>query len=266
MPIPVCAGKQIKATGSREFVPDSIRQDMRASSQTAVNVIPQLKASLPAQAREQDPAGRRRKQRSELILLSEGLPVDPGLPPIELADDFVLPRKEEIAIRLLCVLMTAIKADRMHQTMVLRVIRQYGLAACFSPLEKSFIRTLDPASSEKERFSWRYESAWVLLWVLGYVDSLGSPVARCNADFAVDCMRDRNRQSFIDDAKLRPLDQILDQADLVYRYRCALADASAAKNRPPADLNATIVFERHHAFNWLVRYSDRGWDDVAAED
>ncbi len=239
---------------------------MHAPSQTGLSVIPQLEAIRPAQAREQDVAGRRRKQRSELILLSEGVPVDPRLPPIELADDFVLRRKEAIAIRLLCVLMTAIKADRMHQTMVLRVIRQYGLAASFSPVEKNFIRTLDPASSDKDRFSWRYESAWVLLWVLGYVDSLGSPEARCNADFAVDCMRDRNRQSFIDDAKLRPLDQILDQADLVYRYRRALADTVPAKKRPPADLNAGIVFERHHAFNWLVRYSDRDWDEAAVED
>ena len=231
-----------------------------------MNVIPQLKTRQPAPDRAEDPAGRRRKQRSELILLSEGVPIDPGLPPIELADDFILRRKEEIAVRLLCVLMTAIKADRMHQTMVLRVVRQYGLAASFSPVEKSFIRELDPASSDKARFSWRYEAAWVLLWVLGYVDSLGSPVVRCNADFAVDCMRDRSRESFVDEAKLRPLAQILDQADLAYRYRCSLVDTARAKQSPPANLNAAIVSERHHAFNWLVRYSGCEWDEVAAED
>lgn len=266
MPNPVSTGRQSKAAGSLESVPDSVRQDMHAPPLTGVNVIAQLETSRPVQPREQDDTARRRKQRSELILLGDGVPVNPGLPPIELADDFLPRNKEAIAIRLLCVLMTAIKADRMHQTMVLRVIRQYGLAASFSPLEKNFVRTLDPGDGDKARFSWRFESAWVMLWVLGYVDSLGSPAARCNADFAVDCMRDRNRQSFIDDAKLRPLDQILDQADLVYRYRHALADAAAARKKPPAGLNASIVYERHHAFNWLVRYSGRDWDEAAAED
>ena len=238
---------------------------MYTPSHTGVDVIPQHEPGRPVPARDQELEGRRRKRRSELILLSEGVPVDPGLPPIELADKFIPRNKEAIAIRALCVLMTAIKADRMHQTMVLRVISQYRLAASFSPVEKSFIRALEPAGRDKERFSWRYESAWVLLWALGYVDVLGSPGTRCNADFAVDCMRERNRQSFIDDAKLRPIDQILDQADLVYRYRCALAGVSAEFNTPPAEPNAAIVLERHHAFNWLVRYCDRDWDEAAAE-
>lgn len=237
---------------------------MYTPSQTGVDVIAQHEPGRSVPAGDRELAGRRRKRRSELILLSEGVAVDPGLPPIELADDFVPRDKETIAIRALCVLMTAIKADRMHQTMVLRVISQYGLAASFSPDEKDFIRMLEPAGSDKERFSRRYESAWVLLWALGYVDSLGSPGAGCNAEFAVDCMRERNRQSFIEDAKLRPIDQILDQADLAYRYNRALADVAAAIHTSRAELNAAIVLERHHAFNWLVRYSDRDWDEAAA--
>ena len=230
-----------------------------------VHVIPQVKTKPPTLASAPDPAARRRKQRSERILLSEGVPINPGLPPLEPADGLVPPHKEEIALRALCVLMTAIKADRMHQTMVLRVVRQYGLAAHLSPVEKEFIRNAELSDGEKARFSWRYESAWVLLWTLGYVDSLGAPGSRCNVEFAVDCMRDRNRQAFISDAKLRSLDQILDQADLVYRYRCSLVEAALAKRKPAANLNAAIVFERHHAFNWLIRHRDRDWDNAAVE-
>lgn len=239
--------------------------DTQTGRPDTTNVIPQPGARQRLASRMPDPVARRRKQRSELIMLSEGVPIDPGLPPIQLADGFVPRSREDVALRALCVLMTAIKADRMHQTMVLRVVRQYGLANYFSSSEKDFIRELNPADTEKTQFSWRYESAWVLLWALGYVDGLDSPGARCNADLAVERMRDQTTDSFVDGAQLRPIDRILDQADLVYRYRCSLVDMAAQDQSPPAGLNATIVLERYHAFNWLVRYSDRDWDEVVAD-
>ncbi len=205
-----------------------------------------------------------RKARSERILASEGVLVSRDLPPLEVSQ-FAPRHKQDIAYRVLCLLMSAIKAERMDQGMVLRVVRQYGLAAHFSPSEKEFIRDLEPSAKQCVRFSWRYESAWVLLWALGYVRNLGIPRAACDVSFAVACMRDRSTQGFIADAKLRPNDQILDQADLVFRYHRSLIDAALANQTTPANLNAGVVYERHYALNWLIRHNDQDWDDVTTE-
>ena len=222
-----------------------------------------MKLQRAADAR--DTAAVRRKQRSERILSSEGVPVNPDLPLLAVREDVAPRDKEELALRTLCVLMTAIKAERMDQTMVLRVVRQYGLAAYFSAEEKDFIRNPEPDDKQRSRFLWRYEAAWTLLWALGYVRMLSIPRDACDVAFAVSCMRDRNAQAFIADAKLRPFDQILDQADLIYRYHWSLIDATLAKRGTPVDLNAGIVYERHYALNWLKRHHGQDWDRVTTD-
>jgi Domain of unknown function (DUF4272) len=243
-----------------------VSDEQQTGGGNQVKAMPQLEDAQPVAADSRDSVARQRKRRSELIMLSEGVPINPALPPMDFSVDLAPRRKQDVALRALCVLMTAIKADRMHQTMVLRVVRQYGLAAYFSPCEKNFIRDLNPPDVAKMQFSWRYESAWVLLWALGYVDKLESPGRRCDSDFAVESMREKTRQSFIAEAGLRPLEQILDQADLAYRYHCSLVETATENENSPVNLNAPIVFERHHAFNWLIRYSDRDWDETAADE
>ena len=243
-----------------------VSDEQQTDSGNRVKAMPQLGDAQSDAADSRESVARQRKRRSELIMLSKGVPIDPALPTMDCSVDLAPRRKQDIALRALCVLMTAIKADRMHQTMVLRVVRQYGLAAYFSPSEKNFIRELDPPNAAKMQFSWRYESAWVLLWALGYVEKLESPAHRCDSDFAVGSMREKTRQSFIAEASLRPLEQILDQADLAYRYRCSLVQTATEDGSPSVNLNAPIVFARHHAFNWLIRYSDRDWDEAAADE
>ncbi|UCH46629.1 MAG: DUF4272 domain-containing protein [Betaproteobacteria bacterium] len=217
------------------------------------------------QSDAQNTAAIQRKERSERILSSEGVPVNPDLPLLEVRHGAGPRDKEEVALRTLCVLMTAIKAERMDQTMVLRVVRQYGLAAYFSREEKDFIRDPQPSEKQRSRFLWRYEAAWTLLWSLGYVKILSIPRDACDVAFAVSCMRDRNAQAFIANAKQRPFDQVLDQADLIYRYHWSLVDATLAKRATPVDLNAGIVYERHYALNWLKRHHDQDWDSVTTD-
>ena len=210
-----------------------------------------------------DPEAIKRKERSERILLSEGVPINSDLQLYQLSSDGQPRSDGDVAIRALCVLMTAMKAERMDQTMVLRVTRQYGLASHFSPIEKEFIRNAAPTAHEKTVFVWRYEAAWVLLWALGYIDGLSIPNQTCDVNRAVSCMRDRNTKLFVNDAKLRPQSQLLDQADLIYRYDWSMTDTDQNQRNMPADLKANVVNERRYALDWLVRYPDKGWDEVS---
>ena len=215
-------------------------------------------AFLSGRAREAE----LRKIRSERILASEGLLFRTDLQVFPLSGNIELRSKTEIAYRALCLLIVAMRADRLEQTMALRVIRQYGLASHFSPREKEFIRSAEPTDHERSVFLWRYESAWVLLWAMGFIDVLASPDRICQTDRAVVCMRDRNTKSFLNYATLRPDSQILDQADLIYRYHASIIDADQDQRTIRAGLVADVVYERRHALNWLVRYTDDDWDDV----
>ena len=227
-----------------------------------------------AAATRNDPEAIKRKKRSERILASEGVPINSALPSIQLSGETRPRSSEEVAMRALCVLMTAMKAERMDQTMVLRVIRQYGLAAHFTPVEKEFIRNATPTADENAAVSSKYEAAWVLkyeaasvlLWALGYIDALGIPDQTCDIVRAVACMRGRkNSQSFINDAKLRPLSQLLDQADLIFRYHWSVTDAEQNQRDVPAGLDANVVNQRLGALNWLIRHPDKEWDDFSVD-
>lgn len=110
---------------------------------------------------------------------------------------------------------------------------------------------------------WMYECYWVLLWALGYVETLDFPSDICDVQSAIDCLRlAENYDAFYQNATVRSKTEILDQADLIYRYDWACVDARI-NNRPVAGgLNDEVVLETHRALNWLVRYMDADWDDV----
>ena len=70
---------------------------------------------------------------------------------------------------------------------------------------------------------------------------------------------------FINDAKLRPLSDIPDQADLIYRYQWAVRDAQIKGQPISAALSPDVTDESHHALNWLIGYLEQAWDDVSAD-
>ena len=113
--------------------------------------------------------------------------------------------------------------------------------------------------------SWRYESLCVLLWALGYADSLPRPTRECDLDQAVQPVISRRRDTFYREARLRPLGEILDEADMAYRYHWATVEANVRGAAPPAGLSPDVVMERHHVLNWLIGSGDEEWDDVTTD-
>jgi hypothetical protein len=78
-------------------------------------------------------------------------------------------------------------------------------------------------------------------------------------------LQDRTQEQFIADAKLRSIESILDEADLIYRYRWAVVDARVKGEDAPALLHPGVAMERHHALNWLIGYMEQEWDDVSTD-
>ena len=206
-----------------------------------------------------------RKERSDARLESEGVPVNDWLPAIEGEAEARRRSVEEIAWRAMALLTVALKGEGLEQAVIEDIVRKYSLAAHFSPAETAFIEDPDPSQHDRVQFTWRYEAAWVMLWALGYVDDLGMPTDICDPGKAVVVMRDRNPEQFIVDSKLRPLSEILDETDLMYRYHWAVVDARLNGRSPPADLEPGVTMERHYALNWLIGYLDQEWDDVTTD-
>lgn len=206
-----------------------------------------------------------RKTRSENVLRRERVHINNSLPVIETASEVRLRSQTEIGYRTLALLAAALRAEGLEDPIFEKIVSGYGLARHFTPNESAFLRITTPSEAERAQFTWRYEAAWVLLWALGYVGELGKPSTLCDVPRAVSIMKERTAEQLIGDAQLRSVAQILDEADLIYRYHWAVVDARINGQAPPPEVDPGIAYERHYALNWLIGYMDQEWDDVTTD-
>lgn len=206
-----------------------------------------------------------RKARSEAILKKRNVPINSHLPFIEDSKEALKRSKEEVALRAMALLIVAVKAEGLEQEIVDKLIKEYDLSSELSPKERKFIADPEPSQFDKTQFIWRYEAAWILLWALNYVQDLAPPTAICDVSAAVTFLQQRNREQFINDAKIRPISEILDENDLIYRYHWAVVDARVNGLIIPEEIDSSVVLERHYALNWLIGYMGQEWDDVSTD-
>ncbi|HWY87497.1 MAG TPA: DUF4272 domain-containing protein [Gemmataceae bacterium] len=206
-----------------------------------------------------------RKARSIAILKKEGVPFIDHLPVIESEAEAKRRTTKEVALRAIALCIVAVKGEGLEQEEIDKLVEQFAIADALTPNERRFIHNADPSKHERIQFAWRYECYWVMLWALGFVDDLARPDAICDVRKAVLFLRDSGRESFVKRAKLRSAREILDAADLIYRYHWAVTEARVKNQEPPAGLNPGVVLERHYALNWLVGYADQEWDDISTD-
>jgi hypothetical protein len=206
-----------------------------------------------------------RKARSVDRLKKEGVPTLDNLPVIEDSQEAKTRTKEEIAQRAIAVCLTAVKGEGVEQKAIDSLVVKFGADKFFTPEEAAFIKDPMPTQEDRIKFSWRYECLWVMLWSLGYIEKLERPEGICDVPKAVSFLKNRDTAQFINDAKLRSLNEILDEADLIYRYHWAVTSARLKGQEAPAKLEGGVVQERHYALNWLIGYMDQAWDDVSTD-
>ena len=218
-------------------------------------------------------SGEERKERNNTRLAAEGVPVCAALPPI-VGDAAYLPRSvEEVARRTLGILLTSVFAELVSsrgveaaRESIADLLERYGAQEFLSPGERAFISGPAPDEQSLADFTWRYECAWVGLWALGFVDTLAYPGAVCDVGGMAAMVRDcGDYPGFLRSCRLRAPSRILDEADRIYRYDWACADARIKGRDAPAGLDPGVVVERLRMFNWLIRYMDAAWDDVRTD-
>ena len=204
-----------------------------------------------------------RKEWAEDMLEAEGVPVNPHLPMIESEATVRIRSAREVADRLLALAVVASKGGGLDQAVVDEIVAERGVRPLFTPAELAFIDDPDPSLHDRTQFSWRYEAAWVLLWALRYIDGpLGRPDRVCDVPRLAVVVRDETDLARHGTCSAN---DILNEADLIYRYHWAVRQAGLDGNPPPAGLDPGVVMERHHALNWLIGYFDADWDDVTTD-
>ncbi|MDE7324050.1 MAG: DUF4272 domain-containing protein [Lachnospiraceae bacterium] len=214
-----------------------------------------------------------RKERSIEKLKLHNVPYIQHLPVIETASAVRIRTAEEIAQRAVaCLFAIQVSCDAVSEDGNLKESRkffgdkiaEFGVEGFLTHKEKRVLRE-KCTNQEFVNMTWKYEAYWVLLWALGIVEELAFPDKECDCDFAINAVADCDGiEAFMMKTKLRSIDEILDEADLIFRYNWACVDERIHGNEAPAGLSPDVVYERHCGLNWLIDADGAdNWDNVS---
>nr|WP_245293789.1 DUF4272 domain-containing protein [Rhizobium bangladeshense] len=205
------------------------------------------------------------KARSVAQLQSEGVPTIDHLPIIDTESSSTRRDNKAVVQRAIALAIVAVKGETGDHAMGQILIRQFDAAGFLTPKERAFMDDPNPSEQDRVNFTWRYEGAHVMLWALGITPELERPDHICDVPFIADTLRELGTDGLMRRAKLRPQKELLDAADLIYRYDWAVVNARLKGEDPPAGLDKGVVYERHYALNWLIGYLDQDWDDISTD-
>ena len=215
---------------------------------------------IPVMALAEEAAER--KARSIAALEVEGVPYLDSLPVIESEADSLRRSEEEIVRRTIALAIVAVKGETGDAVLADRLVEQFGAEGYFSPAEQAFIDERTPSQFDRVQFTWRYEGVEVMLWALGIYEDLPRPEGIMDVPRMAETLRSLGAEGLRAKARLRPQAELLDAADLIYRYHWAVRQADLDGAEAPAGLMPGVVRERHQALNWLIGCCGLRWDDV----
>ena len=201
-----------------------------------------------------------RKARSVATLTAEGVPHIDWLPLIETEAESHRRAAETVVRRTVALAIVAVKGETADLAMGQGLITQFDAQGFFTPLEQGFMDDPSPGRQDQINAVWRYEAVHVLLWALGFYDTLGRPDKITDVPRLAALLRDLGTDGLLKHARLRPQAELLNAADLIYRYHWAARDANLNGRKMPAGLDLSVVMERHYTLNWLIM--DVPWDEV----
>ncbi|GFI23716.1 hypothetical protein IMSAGC011_02506 [Lachnospiraceae bacterium] len=214
-----------------------------------------------------------RKKRSIELLNAHNVPYIQHLPTIQTASEVRIRTAEEIARRAVtCLLVLQVAGDaagapgnfKKSKKFFGEKLAEFGLEGYLTHKEQKIFKG-KCNNQDFVSMTWKYEAYWVLLWALGIVEQLDYPSEACDCEFAIHVVADcDNMEQFMEKVKLRDISEILDEADLIFRYDWACTDARIHEEEPPAGLDPDVVYERHCGLNWLIDADkEDDWDNVS---
>lgn len=206
-----------------------------------------------------------RKAKTEALLQKEGIPYLPSLPCVESEAGTKLRSPEEVGIRIVCLFCVVGSAFEVGDAVYKEYLREHDLWDHLTPDEASFLAKESPDRKSIINFTWRSEALFVLMWSVRLFNDL--PLPRKETDTGEVVSRfpgvDQSPRPFIRGLHLRRKAEVLDASDLIYRLHWATRQAGLDGMAAPTGLIPGVIQEWHHAINWITRYDDQDWDEVA---
>ncbi len=272
----VCGGyEQNELEHCGHIFSDMKPYDEKTAQKDAIEIVERIRAYWIKQG-EKYSVAYSRKEKSIEILKKYGVPFIEHLPHIETKETARIRTREEIAKRAMTCLIVIQYACDLNQLddvsdleeskeFILALLEKYGLNECITENEKQILYGSNIEQQDIINMIWKYEAYWVLIWSLGLVPTLEYPSTACDCEFAVKVVSTHNTfEEFLATTNLRDIDEILDEADLIFRYDWACVDARIKGNGAPANLDGGVVFERHKALNWLIDADGNDdWDNAS---
>lgn len=206
-----------------------------------------------------------RKKQSEKILKQHNIPFIEHLPFIEDESEARLRDAKEIAKRVLILTYLCYVGEVPSANIeTIEFLKKENLWNDVSPEEQLLFQQA-LTDRNKADISWSSEAIWLLLWSINKVDKLELPYQQVTVMDIIQKLPKpfTSTKAFIESATVRHISEILDVSDLTYRLHWATRQ-STLTNSKAANLNPSIVYERHYAINWVTYYAD-DWDDITTD-
>lgn len=206
-----------------------------------------------------------RKIRTEKKLKKLGIPINKSLPPLQNTSEYSLKKPEEIIDRMIAIFIVAAKGSGAPDEIVQEFIHKFDALPFFTTYEREFIACQDADEDELNTYSWKICCNAVMLWTINLIPDLPFPSDLSGIEQMYDIVMNSSREELIAQAKLRSIDEVLDELDFTYRLHWAIVNASIFNEVLPVKVSPGVVYERRYALNWLVSHTDHNWDHISME-
>jgi Domain of unknown function (DUF4272) len=210
---------------------------------------------------------KERRIQSEAYCTQRNIPVyqNPNALFVEPEAEVILRTKDDVVDRAIALCYLELKSEHADKKILADFDKKYNVLSKLTPVEKSFALNDNPTEQEMANANWRAESYHVMLWALGYIDNLKYPDEVCIVAEDVKHLFSKTEKEFRDHANLRTKKEIVDQADLILRLNWACVNARVNNKLAPAQLDKSVVYERHYSLNWLIQFMNQDWDNVSTD-
>ncbi len=197
------------------------------------------------------------KNKNTKYLSSIGIEVPNHLPLIESLDEVSPKTAQEIAGRLSALAYIIGLGFDAPGSDLREQLNKFHLMPFVSNFENELLHKDTIEHEEKVLMSWLVESAQALAWCIGVVSL--DHFTHCDDDLAQKLPLYKDPSPFIRNARLRPISEIQEQSDLLYRMHWYARNCSHTGNE--CALNEGILFHRRKAIDWAYGV-ESDWDQV----
>ncbi len=191
------------------------------------------------------------------------MPILASLPCVESEEETTIRDREEVGKRIICLFCLAATGSDPEDSEFIEYLKENDFWQYLTREEVSYLS--NPKGHEQARINatWRTEALFLLLWAVNVIPELPFPVKESKPQDFIERMPQPHESPwpFIRSLELRPVSEILDASDLIYRLHWATREYGEKANA-----NGGVVQEWHHAVNWLTNYDDgEKWDWVSTD-